>query len=286
MTIERLLAECLQPTSDGRARLTLAPRLQGFPDTAHGGGVLAVFDLAASRGAGAGHRRSVSARIEKRVPLGTPLLLAARPGAGRITLTLQDGRRRLADGFVTDALPVATDGRSGRPGPREEGFEVPTARGCLACGTDNPLGLRVRLRFNPRWVWVEYEPPDTYRTADGKIAPALFTVLLDEMAWWLGALTAGEAGVTTEITVVLHRPAQPFGGPLLAFGPRDRVTAADERGHFWTTETAVLASDGTPLATARITFAASRVYSKRLIPLLLDANPPERVHRIFPGPTP
>src|SRR5262245_66492394 len=51
--------------------LTLAPAFQGLPDAAHGGSVLALFDLlAARRGA-----RTVRGRYLRRVPLRLPLVL-------------------------------------------------------------------------------------------------------------------------------------------------------------------------------------------------------------------
>jgi len=111
-------------------------------------------------------------------------------------------------------------------------------------------------------------------------------VLLDETAWWLGALASGEAGMTTEIRVTLERPDHPFGEPLVALGRRDRVARLDRKGHFWKTETGVFTSGADRLASAEIIFAASRIYSRSLIPTLLLTNPPESVRRIFPGYVP
>lgn len=279
--IDRLLAECLSLNAEGQGRLTLASPLQGFPETAHGGGVLAAFDLGAARWIPATAARTITARIHKSVPIETALPLTTRESAPGVRLTLGDHARPRAAALVSVA-PLGPPPRWTWDGRAQKSLGFPTARGCLACGSENPIGLRVRLRFDDRWVWAEYRPPETYRTSDGRLAPALFTVLLDEMAWWLGALASGEAGVTTEITLTLHRPAHPFGEALLALGPRDRVAVTDERGHFWRTDTAVLASDGAPLASATIAFAASRVYSKRLIPSLLKTNPAESLRPIFP----
>ena len=282
--IDRVLAQCLSLDPAGRGHLTLAATLQGFPETAHGGGVLAAFDQVATRridAAGAG--RMVTAQIQKSIPLQTSLPLTVQAMAGEVTLTLGDDAKPLARCRVTRVLTEAAPPLNGWSGPPEKSLGFPTAKGCLACGAENPVGLRVRLRFDDRWVWSEYRPPETYGTPDGRIAPALYTVLLDEMAWWLGALASGEAGVTTEINITLHRPAHPFGEPLLAVGLRGRVAVTDEKGHFWKTETAVPAPDGAVLASGAITFAASRVYSKRLIPQLLKTNPPESLGPIFPN---
>ena len=280
-SLNQVLSESLSMGADGTARLTLASALQGFPEAAHGGGIVAAFDAAAARGIPPTTPRTVAVQIQKSIPLETPLPLAIRASGGDVTLVLGDHGQPLARGRVT---PAAADPAPqwGATVPAGEGRAVPTSRGCVACGSENPLGLRVRLRFDKRWVWSEYRPPDTCLTPDGRIAPALFSVLLDEMAWWLGALASGEAGVTTELTVTLRRPSQLFGNTLLALGARDRVTAAGERGHFWKTEAAVLASDGALLASGAITFAGSRAYSKRRIPRLLTMNPPETLRPIFP----
>lgn len=272
--------------ADGKGRLTLAGALQGFPDTAHGGGVLAAFDLVASRRITPATARTIEGRIQKSIPLETSLPLTTRESPSGVGLTLGDGAQPLAGALVRPVAPEPAPPWNGWSGPPEKSLGFPTSRGCLACGSENPVGLRVRLRFDDRRVWAEYRPPETYGAPDGRIAPALYTVLLDEMAWWLGALASGEAGVTTDITVTLHRPAHPFGDTLLGFGSRDRVAAADERGHFWKTETAVLASDGALLASGAITFAGSRVYSRRLIPKLLAWNPPESLRPIFPAHVP
>ena len=285
--IDRVLAECLSLAAEGKGRLTLAATLQGFPETAHGGGVLAAFDQVAARWLNAaGAARMMKAQIQKSIPLQTSLPLTVEASGGTVALTLGDDGKPLARAIVSLAPSGPAPTWNGWSGPPEKSLGFPTARGCLACGSENPIGLRVRLRFDDRWVWSEYRPSETYRTADGRIAPALFTVLLDEMAWWLGALATGEAGVTTDIHIAFHRPTHPFGEPLLAVGSRDRVAVTDEKGHFWRTETAVLAADGTLLASGAIVFAGSRVYSKRLIPQLLKTNAPESLRPIFPAHVP
>ena len=285
--IDRVLAECLSLEREGKGQLTLAATLQGFPETAHGGGVLAAFDLIAARAMNAaGAARTVKAQIRRTIPLQTSLPLTVEASGGTVALTLGDDGKPLARAIVSLAPSAPAPTWNAWSGPPEKSLGFPTARGCLACGTANPVGLQVRLRFDDRWVWVEYRPSETYRTADGRIAPALCTVLLDEMAWWLGALATGEAGVTTDIHIALHRPTHPFGEPLLAVGSRDRVAVTGEKGHFWRTETAVLAADGTLLASGAIVFAGSRVYSKRLIPQLLKTNAPESLRPIFPTHVP
>jgi acyl-coenzyme A thioesterase PaaI-like protein len=281
--IDLLLRRCLQATPEGGSTLTLPPLLQGFPDTAHGGAVLALLDLAGSQWVDSTVPRRVAARIRRSVPLDTPLSITGFPDAPGAALTLERDGHTLVNGTVLPAAAApdrAWDERSGAPGTG--GFELPTSRGCLACGAENPSGLQVRLRFDDEWVWSEYRPREAYRTASGYLAPALFTVLLDEIAWWLGALASGEAGVTTDLRVLLERPGRPFGEPLLALGRRDRVGSTDQKGHFWKTAAGIFAAEGERLASAEIIFAASRAYSRTLIPQLRRINSAESLRRVFP----
>lgn len=282
--IDTLLRRSLRATAEGGNRLILPRSFQGFPDLAHGGAVLAALDLTAGPWMDRSVPRLIAARIQRSVPLETPLSLAAVPSTPNVALTLEHDGRLLVNGTVSPATPglhPAWNGQGDLTGAG--GFELPTSRGCLACGVENSSGLQVVLRFNDQWVWSEYEPREDYRTDDGSLATALFTVLLDETAWWLGALSSGEAGMTTEIRVTLERPDYPFGEPLLALGRRDRVIRVDRKGHFWKTETGIFISGGGRLASAEIIFAGSRVYSRSLIPSLLLTNSPESVRRIFPG---
>jgi len=41
---------------------------------------------------------------------------------------------------------------------------------------------------------VTWQPRAPFRRADGSLAPAALTTLLDEAAFWLGALATGESG--------------------------------------------------------------------------------------------
>jgi hypothetical protein len=285
--IDTLLRRSLRATAQGGNRLILPRSFQGFPDLAHGGAVLAALDLTASPWVDRSIPRLIAARIQRSVPLETPLSLAAVPSGLDVALTLEHEGRLLVNGTISPAPPAlhpAWNGQGGVTGA--SGFDLPTSRGCLACGVENTSGLQVVLRCNEQWVWSEYQPREGFRTDDGCLAAALFTVLLDETAWWLGALTSGEAGMTTEIRVTLERPDHPFGEPLVALGRRDLVTRVDRKGHFWKTETGVFTAGGARLASAEIIFAASRVYSRSLIPTLLLTNSPESVRRIFPGYVP
>src|SRR6059036_450080 len=85
--------------------LTLDPALQGLPDAAHGGSVLAVFDALA----GATAPREVAGIYRRRVPLGLPLTLRRSHEDSTETFVLSDQAGSiLVDGRVA-ALALGAD---------------------------------------------------------------------------------------------------------------------------------------------------------------------------------
>jgi acyl-coenzyme A thioesterase PaaI-like protein len=273
VTIEELLGRCLDPGDDA-STLTLDPAFQGLPDTAHGGSVLAVFDrIARVEGP-----REVLGVHHRRVSLGRPLALEAQRADGAVRVRLRDERTTLVDGHV-----VPGDAPGFEPvAATSTGLALPVSYTCFACGIENEIGLRVALVFDERSVRGAYAPREQFRCADGTVSPVVLTTLLDETAFWLGALATGESGMTTEIRVRLHRPA-PFGSRLVVSGARARVAPRADDPRYWRTETAVHDEQGRLIASGRITFVAIRGAAKRLVAGMLAMNPPEVVHRVFPA---
>ncbi len=153
---------------------------------------------------------------------------------------------------------------------------------CLACGALNPLGLQAALRFDDTGVWARIEPRPPWRHRDGGVHPALAPVLLDEIAWWLGALVAKEGGLTNRIRVALLEPDATWSAPLVASGRFDAVTPVDRKRIFWRTETALIAADGNPVATATIVFRGGADYSTQQLAYFRPRTPPETFARMFP----
>jgi acyl-coenzyme A thioesterase PaaI-like protein len=109
------------------------------------------------------------------------------------------------------------------------------------------------------------------------------TTLLDEAAFWLGALATGESGMTTELRVSLHRPA-PFGAVITVSGSRAAVRPRGDDPRYQ--ETSIVAyADGRIVATARIVFVAVRGAARRLVTGMLAMNDPACVQRVFPAYT-
>ena len=273
-TTDSVLRRGLAEQSD-EFRLTLDAGFQGLPDTAHGGSVLAAFH-AVARVAGPQELRGL---YRRRVPLGTPL---------RLTLAHENGGIACRLFGDTDAVLVegAVRGVTASPAPtvsaRESGDPLPVSSTCFACGIDNRLGLRARLFVDDVSVWGRWEPRETAAMPDGSLAPIALTALLDEAAFWLGALASGEAGMTTELAVTLHGPVA-FGVPILVRGARAAARARDGDTRYWDTEIAASDETGRVVATGRITFVAVRGAARRLVGGLLKLNPPDVLSRVFPA---
>ena len=279
-TIDATLRHALE-VSGRDLILTLDPALQGLPETAHGGSVLAVFDALAD----VSGPREVSGVYRRRVPLGSPLMLLRSRTDSTETFVLSDPAGGvLVDGRVAPLAGDAAAAAPSRPGGDDTHADpLPISRTCFACGTDNDLGLRVRLGFDAAAVRGTWQPRAPFRQADGSLAPAALTTLLDETAFWLGALATGESGMTTELSVSLHRPAR-FGPPVTVTGVRDAVRPRGDDPRYQETEV-VARIDGQVVATARITFVAVRGAARRLVTGMLAMNDPACVRRVFPAYT-
>ena len=255
--------------------LTLDPAFQGLPDTAHGGSVLAAFHAVAQ----ASGPRQITGIYRKRVPLGIPLQLSVSRRLDVLECRLADASNAtLVEGRV-EAPAASSDTRP--LGTPSSGLALPVSSTCFACGVDNRQGLQVRLAHDDRSVWGVWPPRAPLRDADGRLATVALTTLLDEAAFWLGALASGESGMTTELEVTLAA-AVPFGPAITVAGFRDRVQARADDPRYWDTEVGVWDDRGRQVASARITFVAVRGAARRLASWLLRANPPEVVRSVFP----
>ncbi len=273
-TADALLRRALEGRG-GERILTLDPAFSGLPDTAHGGSVLAVFDALAAR---AGPRQ-VTGVYRRRVPLGVPLRLTVTdPGEALECRLAETGEAVLVEGGVA---PAAAANGTCRLAAVLPAHPLPVSTTCFACGVDNPLGLRIQLRFDEQVVAGRWQPRESFRTHDGALAPVALTTMLDEAAFWLGALASGESGMTTELAITLHG-STPFGTPLTVAGRRDAVHPVAEDPRYWTTDAAAWDDTGRLVAEARIVFVAVRGAARRLAGWLARVNSSDVVRRVFP----
>jgi len=285
-TTERVadvLAAAARLGPDGRGRFFAPPVLQSWPGIVHGGGLVALLDAAGRGLARADGPRRVEGRLTSSVAIETTLDLEGHADDGAVTVTISERGQPLTSVTVTAGLaePVERDPAL-RPNGRE-GWPLPLSEQCLACGARNPLGLQLGLRFDQEGVWARFVPREPWRGPADRIDPALPAVLLDEIAWWLGALVTKEGGLTNRISLTLPRPDAIAPGPLTAIGRFDAVTPVDRRRTFWRTHSALLAADGTVLATAAIVFRAGAEYSTRQMGYFRSRTDPEIFARMFPN---
>jgi hypothetical protein len=271
---ESLLRASVEPLPDG-AVLALDQTFQGLPEMAHGGTVLALFDAIVRR---TGPRR-VRSHYLRKVPLGVALTVRHEPAGDGMRVALDSGATRLVDGGV--AMAAAQIAVPGPRPPAGRARALPVSTSCFVCGVGNEHGLRATLAFDEDTVHGVWRPAEHVRAADGTLAPIAVTALLDEAAFWLGALATGESGMTTALDLTLLR-AIPFGAPVTIVGDRRRVAPrADARYAY--TEVAAFAADGGLAATATITFVAVRGAARKLVPWLARANADATIRDVFPA---
>jgi len=277
--IESVLRRSLEGEGDDRV-LTLDATFSGLPDTAHGGSVLGAFDLMwDQRGP-----REITGHYRRRVPLEVPLRLQLHRADSRLTCRLSDpsGGVLVEGGVAVPATDVPLRSSVATP---DTGHPLPISSRCFACGVDNALGLRVTLRFDEKVVGGTWTPSESFRSRDGSLALVAITTLLDEAAFWLGALASGESGMTTDLNVIVHR-AVSCDSAISVAGARTSVSQRTEDGRYWDTEVAARDRTGSLVATGRITFVAVRGAARRLVTGMLAMNPPNVLRRVFPAYAP
>lgn len=262
-------------------RVVLPRDFQGFPGTVHGGGAAALFLHAA--GLEPSRPVRLVLKLLRAIPVEVPLHLVREEDPEGIRLALHQGDRPLAEGVVSEGAGAPSDSSrllAAWRASRTPAGQLPGTATCLACGSANPLGLQLRLEYNDRFIWREFEPRALYQSPEGLPEPALAPIVLDEIGWWLGALGQGECGVTNELTIALLGSLP--RGPLLVLGDRGSIRLEDDpRGRYCRAEAVLLTRSGEPLAAAAVRFAGSRAYSKRLLPALI-AESGDAIYRLFP----
>jgi hypothetical protein len=285
--VAEVMSAAAQWQTVGRGRLLAPAALQSWPGIVHGGALAALLDRAARALAADERPRRIEARLTSSVPIERALDLEGHAEGSAVGVTILERGQLLTSATITapDEWAVASDEAppSIHPASAADGWPMPRSEQCLACGADNPLGLRLGLRFDRHGVWARFEPRPPWQRPDGRLEPALAAVILDEIAWWLGALVSQEGGLTNRISLTLPRPDVAVAGPLLAGGRFDAVTPVDRRRTFWRTHGALIGADGAVLATAAIVFRAGADYSARQMTYFRSRTDPEVFARMFPA---
>jgi hypothetical protein len=283
--VAHLIAAAARLDGDGRGRFDAARALQSWPGIVHGGALVGILDAAAGALAAPAGPRVVEGRLTASIPLETGLDLEGHAHEGGVTVSILEAGQPLASVSVAPLLD-GPGAATPAVAARGTGFTLPASEHCLACGADNPVGLQARLRLDEAGVWVEHRPRDTWRGGDGGLHPALAPVLLDEVAWWLGAVTMGEGGLTNRIRLELHRPELPADGTLVAGGRFADVVPVDRRKTFWRTAITLATGSGVLLARASIIYRGGPEFSARQLPFFRSRTRAEVFRRVFPAYAP
>lgn len=283
----------LRRSADGRAvtgEVTFTRDLQGPPDRGHGGGVMAACLRVAAEMMQRGRGGAVAGALPLRVamalkgefPLGAAVRVEAEgTPAATCAIRLVGGK-----GVIVEAMGGPPPGPPPDPQPdrprwealRQTSLTVPGTAGCLACGSTNPRGLFMRLEYNEAFVWKVIAPRPHFQNPDGTAFWGVAPIILDEIGWWLGALQAQEFGVTNVVDVTMYRPVP--AGALIVLGNRAGLRQLNKRT--WRASAFLADPAWNVLATAEVEFAASRVYSKLLMPAFAAAGEREALRQVFP----
>ncbi|MCI0547328.1 MAG: hypothetical protein L0027_08585 [Candidatus Rokubacteria bacterium] len=278
----RLIEAAARLEGDGRGCFDAARDLESWPGIVHGGALVGILDGAARALAAPAGPRIVEARLTTSVPLESALALEGHAHEGGVTVSILEAGQPLTSVSVAPLLAASGARTATAPAPGG-GALLPASEQCLACGAANPVGLQARLCVHEDGVWVAHRPRDAWRDGDGAVHPALAPVLLDEVAWWLGAITMGEGGVTNRIHLELLEPHLPGDGTLLAGGRFDEVAPVDRRKTFWRTAITLTHDSGAVLARASIVYRGGPEYSARQLPFFRARTPAELFRRLFPA---
>jgi hypothetical protein len=275
-----------------QARVTFTADLQGPPEAGHGGGVTAmllelvgVFRDEPGGGSPLPRPMRIDVALHREIPLEIPLTAEVMTASCGWHSRLWREDRLIAEATVSpvaEALsPVPPEMRQRWEDSHRQADELPGYAFCLACGLRNPRGAQVRFNYNDALVWKRLQPQAHFRCADGSLFPGYLCIVADEIGWWLGALRAGECGLSNRVTVRLGLPVA-YGVPLLVLGDRSTVTASDTKGRMWQAQAAILTPNWAPVVTAEVQFAASRAFTKIMLPGFLSAEDPAALRRLFP----
>ena len=220
--------------------LTVANRFCGPPGTANGGYFAGLFAQHAAQ--------TVRVRLQRPVPLGTPLQVITR-SAGR--LELLDGEQ-----LIASAEPAALRLDVPRPpdyigaiaaSRRYVGFAGHAFPGCFVCGPDRPRGDGLRIFAGataapatpdtPAMVAAPWVPDMALGLADGKVRPEFMWAALDCPGYFAARsdgvpMLLGEYTAHVDRRVHVDEPCGVIGWRIATSGRKHEVGTAlfDEDG--------------------------------------------------------
>jgi acyl-coenzyme A thioesterase PaaI-like protein len=120
---------------------------------------------------------------------------------------------------------------------------VRSEHGCFGCGSENPIGLRLRFSSEGDGVTACFVPGVDHQGFDGVVHGGIICTVLDEAMAWATA-SAGLWAMTGEIRTRFRRPLQAGDETIV----RGRITS--QRGRVIYTAAELRLVDGTTIAAA------------------------------------
>ncbi len=132
---------------------------------------------------------------------------------------------------------------------------------CFGCSPDNAIGLQLTFALQGERVIAEWTPRTDLEGYPGVVHGGIQATLADETAAWLIHAVLGTSGVTRELSVRYHQPAQTEDAPFVIKADK---TAQDGRNV--TIEVQIEGAGGTLFTTARCVYVvfSEEVARKRL----------------------
>lgn len=100
---------------------------------------------------------------------------------------------------------------------RRGGEVMPGSRGCVVCGSQNPVGLALRFMRSGDRVFASGRPPAHFEGFDGVLHGGIVTALMDDALWYAIHAATGMIGMTVDLQVRFKRPAR-IGDELTVAG--------------------------------------------------------------------
>lgn len=91
--------------------------------------------------------------------------------------------------------------------------DLPMSQGCIVCGRDNPVGLRIRFQRTPTGVEARVRPQDHFQGFTGLLHGGVVCGLLDDAMWWAIYAQREIITMTADISVRYKKPV-PVGTEL------------------------------------------------------------------------
>jgi len=118
---------------------------------------------------------------------------------------------------------------------------------CFGCGMKNPIGLKLRFKWEGEKAVSEFVPGENYQGWPGVVHGGIIANILDECAGWI-MMHNNLFGVTAKLEVLYHNPAE-VGVPLVITGSivRNNGKRFEVRSHIDTKEGMLIAEANTLL---------------------------------------